>query len=72
MPRFYFDMTVAGIALPDEEGLDLPSRDAARGDAMASVAAMARDHSAPIEIVVDIRNGEPSPVARVLLSHRCD
>jgi hypothetical protein len=70
--RFYFGMTVAGIALPDDEGLDLPSLDAARRDAMASVAATANDHSAPIEIVVDIRNGEPAPIARVGLSLRCE
>ena len=72
MLRFYFDMTVDGIALPDDEGLDLPSLDAARRDAMTSVAEMAKDHSAAIEIVVDIRESERRPVARVRLSLRCE
>ena len=72
MARYYFDMTVAGIALPDDEGLDLPSLDAARRDAMATVAAMAKDHSAPTEITVDIRDGERQAVAVVRLSIRCE
>jgi hypothetical protein len=70
MPRFYFDMIVAGIELPDEEGVDLPSLDHACRDAMATVAAMAKDHSAAIKIGVDIRD-ERQPVARVRLSLRC-
>lgn len=68
MARFYFDMTVAGNAQPDEEGVDLPSLEAARREAMVTVAAMIKDDPAPIDIVVQIRDNEPRAVARVRLS----
>jgi hypothetical protein len=72
MPRFYFDMTVDGIAQADDAGLDLPSPEAARRDTMVTVAEMAKDHAAGVEIVVDIRDSERDAIARVRLSRKCE
>jgi len=72
MPRFYFETTVTGTVLPDEEGVDLPSLDIARRDAMATAAAIAKDHGAPTEVIIDIQNEEHLLVAVVRLSLRCE
>ena len=43
MPRFFFDSTVNGEAVPDSEGVVLPSVVAARQEAMMAAAEMAKD-----------------------------
>lgn len=43
MTRFYFDTFDNGYKLTDYEGLDFPSRSAARGAAASALADMARD-----------------------------
>jgi hypothetical protein len=68
--RFYFDVTVDGQTLADDEGLDLSSLDAARKEALTAAAEMAKEGDArPKEIAVEIREpGGAVPVATVRLS----
>ena len=74
MPRFYFDSTVNGEAVPDSEGVVLPSVAAARHEAMMAAAEMAKDDDpCPKEIMIVVRNGPVSePIATVRLSLACD
>jgi hypothetical protein len=70
MPRFYFDSTVNGEAMPDGEGVFLPSVAAARKEAMIAATDMAKDGGAsPQEIVIVVRDRPVSePVVTVRLS----
>jgi len=43
MPRYYFDLRDDGGLYPDDEGVGLPSIDAARQEAAHSLADMLRD-----------------------------
>jgi hypothetical protein len=74
MPRFYFDVTTNGVALTDQDGLDLPSLALARKEAMTAAAEMAKeDDACPKDIVIRVRDGSgPVPVATVRLSLACD
>jgi hypothetical protein len=69
MPRFYFDVTDGGAVAPDRDGLDFPSLDAARQEAMSAAAEMAKEGSGEArEIVIRICDGGREPVATVRLS----
>lgn len=74
MPRFYFDVTADGRTLVDDEGLDLPSLDAARKEARTAAAEMAKEGEAcPKDIGIQVRDGSgPVPVAEVRLSLTCN
>ncbi|WP_441235272.1 DUF6894 family protein [Bradyrhizobium sp. 930_D9_N1_4] len=43
MPRYYFDLLDGGVLAVDEEGLELPSLQAAQAEAAKSLADLARD-----------------------------
>ncbi len=43
MPRYYFDLLDGGVLAVDEEGLELPTLQAAQAEAAKSLADMARD-----------------------------
>jgi hypothetical protein len=74
MPRFYFDSTVNGAAVPDSEGVFLPSVEAARQEALTAAAEMAKeDDACPKEIVIVVRDRAASePITTVRLSLACD
>ena len=74
MPRFFFDSTVNGDAVPDGEGMILPSVEAARQEALAAAADMAKDGDpCPKEIMIVVRDGPVSePIVTVRLSLACD
>jgi hypothetical protein len=74
MPQFYFDVTIDEDVTVDDDGLDLPSLDAARQEAMMTAAGMARDDAAcPKNITIRVRNGSgPQPVATVRLALTCE
>ncbi|WP_426531535.1 DUF6894 family protein [Bradyrhizobium sp. McL0615] len=70
MPRYYFDLCDDSGLYPDDEGLELPSIDAARQEAAHSLADMLRDAvrdgtgRAVRQMSVAVRN-DVGPVIRV-------
>ena len=45
MPRYHFDFEKAGIAAPDDDGVEMPSLDAARLEAVRAAAAVLKDQA---------------------------
>lgn len=73
MSRYYFDMREANAIAPDEEGLELPSIEAAQVEAAQALADMARDtvpslcsNSAGRQISIEVRDDD-GPVLRAKL-----
>jgi hypothetical protein len=70
MPRYYFDLCDDSGHYPDDEGLELPSIDAARQEAAHSLADMLRDAvregtgRAVRQMSVEVRN-DVGPIIRV-------
>ena len=66
MPRYYFDLRDDRGLFPDEEGLELPTIDAARAEAAQALADMLRDavqdDSRTLHLSIEVRND----VGRVL------
>ena len=59
MPRFYFDVREDGTVIPDEEGLELESLDAAEHEAAVSAAEIGRSqlpHGKVREITVEVKD----------------
>jgi hypothetical protein len=65
---------VNGAAVPDSEGVSLPSVAAARKEAMTAAAEMAKNGGGcPKEIMIVVRDGAASePITTVRLSLACD
>jgi hypothetical protein len=78
MPHFHFDVCESGVLSPDEEGLDLPSADAARLEAARAAAEIIRDRAAwdaePADVSMIIREGSAQRLLCTLTValHRCD
>ncbi|WP_442786013.1 DUF6894 family protein [Methylobacterium sp. C25] len=74
MPRFYFDIH-DGVEIQDICGLNLPSLDDAKREALRRAAAITndpdnlREHSA---VVVTVRDGPRSVLATVRLVHQIE
>ena len=61
MPRFYFHIVEDGRVIADEEGQELPERDAVRREAVETGASIARDafiRGSESRVIVDVRNGD--------------
>jgi hypothetical protein len=61
MPRFYFHIVEDGRVITDEEGQELPERDAVRREAVETGASIARDafiRGSASRVIVDVRNGD--------------
>jgi hypothetical protein len=61
MPRFYFDIHDGAVALPDQDGAELPSLQAAKREASALAAEIARDllsEGDAQKICVEVRQGQ--------------
>lgn len=65
MPRFRFDVSDNGQLMPDAEGLELPSLEAARREALATLGSIAKDalpDGDAREFIISVRDGQPDPV----------
>jgi hypothetical protein len=61
MPRFHFHIVEDGRVVTDEEGQDLPERDAVRREAVETGASIARDafiRGSASRVIVDVRSGD--------------
>ena len=61
MPRFYFHIVEDDRVITDEEGQELPERDAVRREALETGASIARDafiRGSASRVIVDVRNGD--------------
>jgi hypothetical protein len=61
MPRFYFHIVEDDRVITDEEGQELPERDAVRREAVETGASIARDafiRGSASRVIVDVRNGD--------------
>src|SRR3981081_842208 len=61
MLRFYFHIVEDGRVITDEEGQELPERDAVRREAVETGASIARDafiRGSASRVIVDVRNGD--------------
>jgi hypothetical protein len=78
VPRFYFDVREGAKLVPDEEGLEFDSLDAAEREAAESAAEIGRDRlptSDAREVTVEVRNEHRQRVLTVTVSlklHRVD
>jgi hypothetical protein len=69
MPRYFFDTMDSGRLICDESGIDLPSIQAARAEAVRSLADIVRDMSPDDrrEVVVEVSDNEGCPLFRTAL-----
>lgn len=61
MPRFYFHIVEDDRVITDEEGQELPERDAVCREAVETGASIARDafiRGSASRVIVDVRNGD--------------
>jgi hypothetical protein len=61
MPRFHFHIVEDGRVVTDEEGQELPERDAVRREAVETGASIARDafiRGSASRVIVDVRSGD--------------
>jgi hypothetical protein len=75
MPRFYFDMREGTRFVPDEEGLEFDSREAAEREAAAAAAEIGRDRlpkSDNREVTVEVRNEHRQRVLTVKVAMEVD
>ena len=78
MPRFYFDVREGEKFIPDEDGLEFDSLDAAEHEAARAAAEIGRDRLPKgdvREVTVEIRNEHRQRVLTVTVSmeiHRVD
>lgn len=71
MPRFYFDSSDGDHFLRDETGVDLPSREAARREALKGLSEMAKDvvpRADRRELLISVRESDAGPFFRAELS----
>lgn len=71
MPRYFFDVTDAGILCPDEYGTDLASDEAARDEGISLLPAIAREvlpDGDQHEFCVSVRNEAGAVVYEASLS----
>ncbi len=78
MPRFYFDVREGARFIPDEQGLEFASLDAAEQEAATTAAEIGRDRlptGDAREITVEVRNEHRQRVLTATVSleiHRVD
>jgi hypothetical protein len=75
MPRFYFDSREGARFIPDEEGLEFDSLDAAEQEAATAAAEIGRDRlptGDSREITVEVRNEHRQRVLTVKVSMDID
>ena len=75
MPRFYFDVREGARFIPDEEGLEFDSLDAAEREAATAAAEIGRDRlptGDSREITVEVRNEHRQRVLTVKVSMDID
>jgi hypothetical protein len=73
MPRYYFDIVEGDLIAVDEEGLELPTLEAAELEATRSLANIARDIQIGVEdrnIAIKIRTDSGPLVLTVELNYR--
>jgi len=61
MPQYFFDILTDGELIPDEEGISLPSLNAARREASRSLADLLRDiirTEHPPSLTISVRDSE--------------
>ena len=75
MPRFYFDVREGAKFVPDEEGLEFDSLDAAEREAAESAAEIGRDqlpNGNAREVMVEVRNEHHQRMLTVTVSLKID
>lgn len=75
MPRFYFDVREGVMFIPDEEGVEFDSLDAAEHEAARAAADIGRDRlpkGDPREVIVEVLNEHRQQVVTVTVSMRVD
>ena len=75
MPLFYFDTREGPRFIPDEEGMELPSLDAAEREAAETAAEMGRDRlpsGDSRDVTVEVRNEHGQRVLTVRVSMEID
>jgi hypothetical protein len=75
MPRFYFDVREGTRFIPDEDGLEFESLDAAEHEAACAAAEIERDRlptSDTREITVEVRNERRQRVLTIRVSMEVD
>jgi hypothetical protein len=77
MKRFYFDIREGDEIIPDEEGLELSTKEKVQEEAARSLADMARDairargDGVPHEIAIEVRD-DSGPVLQVKFTFEVD
>lgn len=75
MPRFFFDVTDSGKTSPDSEGVEFPSVDEARREALRTLGEIAKDELPDgdhRQFSIDIREGDGAPILTAALSLRVE
>jgi hypothetical protein len=75
MTRFFFDITENGMFVRDDEGLELPSIDAARQEARATIGGIAREvlcTSTHGELTISARDQTGQTIATVKMTYEVD
>jgi hypothetical protein len=75
MPRFYFDVREGASFIPDEEGLEFASLDAAEHEAACTAAEIGRDRlptGDAREVTVEVRNEPRQRVLTIKVSMEVD
>jgi hypothetical protein len=75
MPRFYFDVREGAIFIPDEEGLEFASLDAAEHEAACTAAEIGRDRlptGDAREVTVEVRHEHRQRVLTIKVSMEVD
>jgi hypothetical protein len=75
MPRFYFDVREGTRFVPDEDGLEFESLDAAEHDAACTAAEIGRDRlptSDSREITVEVKNEHRQRLLTIKVSMEVD
>ncbi len=75
MPRFYFDVREGATFVPDEEGLEFTTLDAAEREAASAAAEIGRDRlpkGDAREVTVEVRNEHRQRVLTVKVSMEID
>ncbi len=70
MPRFYFDFQLDGVTEPDDIGVELPTLEAARGEAARAAAAVIADRvrGTGSDLSLHVRDAEGEPLFTVRAS----
>jgi hypothetical protein len=75
MPRFYFDVREGGRFVPDDEGVEFVSLDAAEHEAACAAAEIGRDRlpkGDAREVTIEVRNEHRQRVLTVKVSMEID